>query len=170
MSINFDTLPTSNPGGGVVPKGTYFATIDKAEMRTPKPRDDGSVGKPYLNLQLSLQTADGKAAGKLFDILSESDHELVRYKLRRFIEALEIPITGNFELKDLTKIVVGKKLIVDVAPDKQNRSAVDVFSGDIYYSVAEASRIFGNNAGLTGPINAPDAEDVPFTGGTPDDY
>ena len=26
------------------------ATIDKAEMRTPKPKDDGSVGKPYLNL------------------------------------------------------------------------------------------------------------------------
>lgn len=170
MAINFNELPNSNPGGGYnIPKGTYFALIEKAEMRTPKAKDDGSIGKPYLNLQLSITTPDGKSVGKLFDIISESNHELVRYKLRRFIEALELPITGDFELRDLPKVIINKKFIVDIAPDKQGKAAVDVFSGDIYYSVAEAARIFGNNAGLTGTINAPDAEDaLPL--GTRDEY
>lgn len=164
MAINFNALPNEKPNALPNP-GTYFATIEKAEMKQPS---DSS--KPeYLNLTLALQTKDGKSAGKIFDMLSESDKDLIRYKLARFILALEIPITGAFELKDLTKIVTGKKLIVDVAvddPKKKNpdspyqaKAVVDVFTNMIYYPLAEASTIFGIQA-PTGEINAPDAHDA----------
>lgn len=145
MAINFDALPNNNPMGQTIPEGTYYATIDKAEMRAPK--DDPS--KPdYLNLQYSIKGADGKSYGKLFDIISESDHDIVRYKLQRFITALQLPITGTFQLKDLTKIIVNKQLIVDIKVDPgkngyADKSVVDVFKNEIYYPLSEASAIFG---------------------------
>lgn len=145
--------------------GTYFGIIEKAEMKAPK-----DPNKPdYLNLTIALQDKTGKACGKIFDILSESDKDLIRYKIMRFITALNIPITGAFDLKDLTKIVTGKKLIVDITiddPKKKDpdsaypaKAVVDVFTGMIYYPLSEASTIFGT-AAPTGAINAPDAEDA----------
>jgi hypothetical protein len=93
---------------------------------------------------------------------------VIRYKLLRFITALNLPITGAFELKDLTKIVTGKKMIVDVTiddPKKKDpnspysaKAVVDVFSGMVYYPLTEASAIFGIQP--TGEINAPDADDA----------
>lgn len=169
MAINFDTLPKDNPMGKVE-AGTYYATIDKAEMKQPK--DAGK--KPYLNLTFSLKDKDGKGCGKLFDILSDSEHQVVLYKLQRFVTALGLPITGSFELSDLAKVVTGKQCILDVTMDtKQSpaRAVVDVFAGGVYYPMSEAATIFGatekpaeevpaNYFGET-PINAPDAADAP---------
>lgn len=158
MAINFDALPNSNPGGSVVPGGTYYATIEQPSMKTPQPKEDGTVGADYLNMKFSLQNSDMTFAGSVWDRLVDSNHELMRYKLRRFIEALEIPIQGDFELKDLVKIINGKKLIVDIKVETKNnkeQSVVDLFGGDIYYSVREAARIFGNSAGVTAPTAAP---------------
>lgn len=164
MAINFDALPNSAPLN-MPPKGTYYATIDKAEMKAPK-----DPAKPkYLNMQLALKTQEGKNAGKIFDMLFDSNHEVVRYKLRRFIEALELPIAGAFELSDLCKIVTGKQFIVDITKDEKAnppKAVVDVFTNQIYYPLSEASAIFGDSAVV---INAPDAADANQSGDSPFD-
>lgn len=165
MGINFDSLPNSKPNQ-VPPKGAYYATIEKAEMKQPK----DTSKKPYLALTFTLKGQDGKAYGKLFDNLFETDADLVRYKLGRFIKALQIPLTGSFELKDLCKIVVGKSLIVDVTEEKKDgyapKAIVDVFANEVFYPMSEASNVFGTLA-ATGTDNdvpfvfEPDAADAP---------
>ena len=92
MAINFDTLPESIEGGGnkIIPKGTYYATIDRAEMKTPKKKPDGTQNPDYLNLMLKIKDVTGKDVGIIWDIISESTNDYARYKLRRFIIALGI--------------------------------------------------------------------------------
>lgn len=161
MAINFNALPSESPN--MLPeKGTYFATIESAEMKAPK-----DPTKPqYLNLKLGLKDNMGQSKGKIYDIIAESEHNIVRYKLQRFIKALELPITGEFELADLAKIVTGKKLIVDITIDEKSeprKAVVDVFSNAIFYPVAEAGTLFGCFA-IEEPagINASDAEDSEY--------
>jgi hypothetical protein len=157
MAINFNALST-NKGFSVPEAGTYYATIESAEMKQPK-----DTSKPmYLNLKLKLKNAEGKPAGTIFDILTEGEHSLVQFKLRRFLEAINIVFDGEFELKDLAKLCVGKELIVDTKVEKgtngnQDRASVDVMK-DIYYSMSEAAAIFGEAAPSV--INASDAEDA----------
>lgn len=172
--INFNSLPQDNPMGGTIDPGCYVATIEKAEMKQGKDPQK----PPYLSLQYGLADSERKNKGKLFDLLVESDHQVVRYKIQRFITALGIPITGNFELKDLCKIVQGKKMIVDVTLDKKQepaRPTVDVFSGAIYYPIEMYNDIFGpapqaetveEYFGGIAPINATDATDASLTPAT----
>jgi len=156
MPINFDALPDKMTYS-IPPKGLYYALIEKAEMKnSPDPKKS-----PYLNLTYALTDANGKASGKLFDMISEPNHDLTRFKLRRFIEALGINITGNFELKDIAKVAAGKRILVDVTEDKksdQPRATVDVFHAQIYYHISEAGQRFQTVEGAV--INAPDAEDA----------
>lgn len=138
--INFNNLPGSKPNNTFA-DGCYIATIETAEMKQGK---DDSKPK-YLNIRMGLTEANGKTVGKLFDLFTESASELPQFKLRRFIEALAVPITGEFELKDLVKIIIGKKFLIDVCAEKRDgketgRMATDVSTADIYYSMAEASR------------------------------
>lgn len=165
MAINFNSLPNTRPNQLPAP-GKYYATIEKAEMTQPK----DPAKPPYLNLTLALQDKNGKSCGKIFrDILSESDSDIVRYKIQRFITALNIPITDVFELKDLAKVVVGKKMIVDVTIDDPKKKdpnspyapapVVDVFSGMIYYPLSEAATLFGTDP-TEEEVNAPDADDA----------
>lgn len=166
--INFDALPNTKPN--VLPEpGCYYAIIEKAEMKENK--DPAKL--PYLHLVFAIQDKNGKSCGKVFDIISESDHDLVRYKIQRFITALELPITGNFELKDLPKIIVGKKLLVDISNDDPKKkdpnspypikAVVDMFSGQIFYPLSEAAIIFKDEDGAPSTeavFNAPDADDA----------
>jgi hypothetical protein len=164
--INFNALPNERPNA--LPEiGAYYALIEKAEMKSSK-----TPGKSdYLNLTLALTSKDGKACGKVFDMLTESDSDIVRYKIQRFFTALGLPITDTFELKDLVKIVPGKKFICDITiddPKKKDptstypaKAVVDVFSGMIYYSLADANAIFGvENPTGEDKIDAPDAADA----------
>lgn len=149
--INFNELPNSKPAGfTTIPKGRYLGTIEKAEMRQGK----DTSKPPYLSIQWGL-TKDGKPMGKFFDLITEpGDAEIPRYKLKRFIQALELPITGNFTLADLAKMVPNKSAFIDITVDEKSepaRNQVDVFTGEIYYSVNEAN---------TNEVNAEDAADV----------
>lgn len=158
MAINFNELPNGSPTVLVEP-GRYFAVIETAEMKQGK----DPAKPPYLNMKLGLTDKGGKSKGKIFDIITESTHENVLYKLKRFILALNLPIAGEFDLKDLPKIVQGKKLIVDVTHDKEGKKAiVDIFTNDIYYPVAEASELFEGWVMTEDSevIEAPDADDV----------
>lgn len=151
--INFNELPNSKPIAALLEKGCYKAKVVSAEMKQGK---DASK-PPYLSLQYAL-TKDNKSVGKFFDIITEpGDADIPRYKLKRFIEAFKLPITGNFTLQDLCKMVPNKECYIDITVDEKsepNRNQVDVFTGEIYYSVDE---IEGTDAP---EINANDAADV----------
>lgn len=131
MAINFDQLP-NKPVFTLIEKAKYTAKIEKAEMRTPKV----DPSKPmYLSLTLALRDADGKSKGKIFDIITESESDYVRFKLRKLLEALDIKLK-KFELKDLPKLLQGKELEVDITIDEKQdppRNVVDIFSGEVYY-------------------------------------
>ena len=170
MAINFNSLPTNKPNA-LPENGTYYATIESAEMKQSK-----DVTKPpYLNIALALKDKNGKSCGKVYDIISESDKELVQYKLARFVLALGLEKLGTFELVDLVKIIKNKQLIVDIKQEEAKdgypaKAVVDVFNGSIYYPMSEANAIFGTSAtttmqiiddnGDTLTIDASDAADV----------
>ena len=131
MGINFNSLPQEKPAmGSIIPKGTYVGTIIKAEMKSPKYDDS----KPdYLSIQMKVTDPVSQSdMGMIFPVFTESEAALPRYQLGRLITALNLPITGEFELKDLTKMVVNKQLKVDVCPEKTKdgadpqRSVVDI--------------------------------------------
>ena len=167
MAINMNSLPTSRPSmSSIIPKGCYLAKIVKSEMRTPKPKENGVQGPDYFVAECDItDPASNTGMGKFWINLYESNANLPRYQLRRFIEALNLNIQGEFELKDLTKITTGKSLLVDICPeDKPNpqRSIVDI-SADCFYPVetkntadAVAEEI---NEVFTAPIG--EAEAVP---------
>lgn len=164
MTLNFNELPKDKPNQ-LPPPGKYYALIEKAIMKPPKIRD-GVQGPDYLQLTLAITDSKGKMWGKVFDIISQSDHEVVRYKIGRLINALEIPITNVFELKDLTKIIVNKQIIVDITikKDKEgqypDKVEVDMFKDEIFYSISKADKIFGATTEIPFIINASDAEDI----------
>lgn len=144
MAINFNSLPTNKPIN-LPETGTYYATIDSAEMKQSQ-----DLTKPqYLNICLTLRDKMGKTCGKIYDMLSESDKPLVQYKISRFLTALNLTNLGTFELADLIKIIKNKQLIVDVKQEEAKdgypaKSVVDVFKNSIYYPISEASTIFGD--------------------------
>ena len=144
--INFDSLPIDKPNA-LPDSGTYYATIESAEMKQGK----DPTKPPYLNICLALKDKSGKACGKVFDILSESDKELVQYKLARFLIALNLAKLGTFELVDLVKLIKNKQLIVDIKQEEAKddypaKAVVDVFAGSIYYPMSDAKIIFGTEA------------------------
>ena len=168
MAINFNSLPMDKPNA-LPENGTYYATIESAEMKQGK----DPTKPPYLNIAYALKDKNGKACGKIFDILSESDKELVQYKLARFLIALDLAKLGVFELADIVKIIKNKQLIVDVKQEEAKdgypaKAVVDVFAGNIYYPLSDAASIFDTAAPkATQPntndvltINASDAADV----------
>ena len=161
MTINFDALPSNAPNM-LPPKGTYIALIEKAEMKQGK---DGTK-PPYLNLQLALRTPENKNVGKIFDIISESSHELVKFKIKRFVLSLGLDFSGiSFELADVAKIAVGKQIIVDITHDEKGTSpkaTVDVFKNEIYYHISEATNIFGEAVNILTPTDVEPQEESPF--------
>ena len=154
MAINFNSLPTEKPSvGTIIPKGTYKAKIVKAEMRQPK-----DESKPeYLNLELDItDLVSDSPMGKMWAIITESEAPLPRYQLSRLIQALNLPITGEFELKDLTKMVVNKEMKADVCPEEPKdgsapkKSVIDV-SAQIFYPLNDpamdaAAELFAGEA------------------------
>ena len=134
--INMASLPTEKPSmGTIIPKGHYIAKIKKAEMKQPK--DDT---KPmYFSAECDIiDPNSGMDMGKFWINLFESEAALVRYQLSRFIQALRLPIQGDFELKDLTKMVNGKELEIDICPEERKdgkdpqRSVVDITAECFY--------------------------------------
>lgn len=134
--INMNSLPTEKPSmGTIIPKGQYLAKIRKADMRQPK--DDT---KPmYFTAECDItDPVSGTSMGKFWINLFESEAPLARYQLSRFIKALNLPIQGEFELKDLTKMVTGKELKVDIMPEDKpepQRSVVDISAQCFYPAV-----------------------------------
>lgn len=138
--INFDTLPNSKPAmGNVIPKGNYLATIVKAEMKQPKDET-----KPmYFSAECDItDPVSNTKMGKFWLRLFESEAPLIQYQIKRFIQAIGLQISGEFELRDLTKIVNGAKLMVDLMPEERKdgrepqNTVVDI-SAECFYPVGE---------------------------------
>lgn len=142
MAINFNSLPTEKPSmGTIIPKGHYVATIKKSEMKTPK---DETKPK-YFSAECDITDPISKQEmGKFWINLFESPASLVRWQLSQFIKALRLPIQGEFELSDLTKMVNGKSLEIDIMPEERKdgkapqRSVVDI-SADCFYPISAAN-------------------------------
>ena len=142
MAINFNSLPTEKPTmGTVIPKGHYVAKIKKAEMKTPK----DETRPDYFSAECDItDPVSGTAMGKFWINLYESEAPLVKYQISRFITALHLPIQGEFELKDLTKMVNGKELEVDIAPEERKdgkpaqKSVVDI-NNECFYPVGASA-------------------------------
>lgn len=159
MSINMNSLPGEKPSmNSVIPKGNYHAKIIKSEMKTPK-----TPGRPdYLSAECNItDPVSGASMGKFWINLYESDAQLVRYQLGRFIKAVGLNITGEFELKDLTKMINGRELMVDICPEERKdggapqRSVVDI-SADCFYPVQDMTEE-DPSAVFMNAVSAPEA-------------
>ena len=132
MAINMNSLPTEKPSmSSIIPKGSYIAKIVKSEMKSPK-----SGKADYFSAECDItDPASNMSMGKFWINLFDSEANLPRYQLGRFIRALGLNIQGEFELKDLTKMVNGKSLIIDICPEDKpdpQRSVLDI-SAECFY-------------------------------------
>ena len=153
--INFNELPKEKPAiGMVIPKGTYRMKIVKGEMKQGQ-----DTTKPmYLSIESDIfDIESGTNMGKFWFNLTESPAALPRYQLARFIMALKLPIEGEFELSDLTKMITNKEVKVDITPEetkdntRPKRSVLDI-SAQVFYplvdeTVEAAEEVFTTNTG-----------------------
>ena len=147
--LNLDTLPQENAFQNPDP-GIYVAKVAKAEMVKSKPNAEG-VTSEYLKVVIDLLNDAGTTkVGTVFDSQFDSDKPLLQYKIGRFIKACGIPLSGQLELKDLAKIVVGKRLIVDVKIEKseyqgkqQEKAVVDITTNEAYWHIDELAKVKG---------------------------
>ena len=139
MAIQFDSLPTTN--GYHVEADVYLARIEEAEMRKGK----DATKPPNLNLKYRLTRHNGKSAGVMFDGQYDSDKQIVKYKLARFLQACGIPLKGSMELSDIAPLVLNKEIVVDTKVDEsgsQTRLQVDPFGREAYYPKEQFDEIW----------------------------
>ena len=140
MAINFQ--PTEAKAPNQLPEpGYYYGKIIEATMRQPK----DVTKQPYLNVTYELLDSAKNKAGRLYDILAESDKPFMIYKLQRFGQALGL-VGKTLELADLAKIIVGKVIIFRVKIEESEgyapKAVVDIGDEGIYYSKADAANFF----------------------------
>lgn len=157
MSINFDSLPTEQPSS-LMADGKYLFKIKRVELKTSA-TSEGS----YLSLLLS------SSHGNVFDNISDSEKPLARFKLGQFLRALDIQLAGNFELKDLVKILPSKELVgaVTTQPAKDGyraKNIIDAFDEQIFYPADFLAGATTEGPADTQPPMPNFSEDNPSTG------
>ena len=110
--LNFDALPKDKPNSNTVAAGRYNATVFKSEMRKGK-----ESGTDYLNVSFKI---DG--GGFVNENYFDSDKPFLQYKLGRLLKACKITLNGQGTLKDVAKVINGKKVIIDVAVNDRGYS------------------------------------------------
>lgn len=162
MAINFNELPNTKPNA-LLTKGRYRLKILKAEMTKSK-----TAGRPdYLNVTYQVYDDKGAELTKLYDMITEPDKDVTRFKVQRFVRALGVQL-ASFELKDLTKFAAGKEFYGDVTTQAgtngyQDKNVIDVFAGDIFYIKEDLPALDDYIPGEGGdePVfDAPDADDA----------
>lgn len=164
MSINFDQLPKDNPFA-LIPIGYYKFVVAKAEM---KPNKDPAK-KPFLVITFSLTDSKGNKRGNLFDrIMDNTTTPALLYKTGRFCNAIGVVLTGEVDLKDLAKLIVGKQGVLEVEHSKDTRTGaapdavqaqVKLFGSDCFWPLSEWDRLI-EDAGTDG--TTPATEESPF--------
>lgn len=118
--FDFDE-PIKKPNGNFpkATEGPQSGEIKKVEPKTSK------SGREYLSVMIVLDKG-----GAVFDAFYESDKDFVIYKMKKFLEALGVELSGKLGLKDIAKFIkVGTKLDVVVSIDDRGYAGID-FSGD----------------------------------------
>ncbi len=129
--IQFNALPKDKPSQNTIKNGRYTATIFKCEMRTGK-----ETGNEYLNVSF-LCDGGGFVNENYFD----SDKPFLQYKLGQLLKACSVNLEGEGTLKDVAKVIKGKKVIIDVVVNDKGYGALD-YSGnnDGIYPVNSAAK------------------------------
>ena len=117
--LNFESLPKDKPSQNNVAEGTYKATVFKTEMRTSK-----ESGNEYLNVSFKIDNG-GFVNENYFD----SDKPFLMYKLGRLLKACNVELKGNGSLKDVAKVIKGKKVVIDVIVNDKGYGSLD-YSGN----------------------------------------
>lgn len=157
MAIHMDKLPTQKPegqGNYALPEpGLHKATVKAFQMKSSK----ANPGTEYLEIQLKLESGP-----VVFDKLFESDAPALQYKLGRYISACKLPLVGELTLADLGRVTVGKELGVDIViKDNEwngkvtQKAEVEIFAGDIYYTLEEYAAIKGTAGGAAPATTTP---------------
>lgn len=113
--LNFNSLPKDKPSNNSVKEGTYTATIFKTQMLVSK-----TTGNEYLNVSFKI---DG--GGFVNENYFDSDKSFLQWKLGRLLQACNVTLSGEGTLKDVAKVIQGKKVIIDVAVNDRGYGSLD---------------------------------------------
>lgn len=117
--IQFNALPKDKPSQNTIKNGRYTATVYKTEMRTGK-----ESGTEYLNVSF-LCDGGGFVNENYFD----SDKPFLQFKLGQLLKACNVTLEGEGTLKDVAKVIKGKKVIIDVVVNDKGYGSLD-YSGN----------------------------------------
>ena len=117
--LNFTSLPKDKPNNNSVAEGRYNAIVFKSEMRKSKESNN-----EYLNVSFKIDNG-GFVNENYFD----SDKPFLMYKLSRLLLACNTPLDGEGTLKDVAKVIQGKKVVIDVVVNDRGYGSLD-YSGD----------------------------------------
>ena len=168
--FKYSDFPESNPAKTPTP-GTYYAVITGAEVR-----ESQNTFKLYLNIAYTLFDKMGNNRGIMYDVLTDSDKEIPRYKLKRFIDAIGAEFKEEFDFTDLKNAAESKAIILTAKISKTSdtpRLEVDVFKDDIYYPLSDSMKMLGvdvpaevltarDNSEMEEVVEMIDDSDMPF--------
>jgi hypothetical protein len=117
--LNFTSLPKDKPNNNSVADGRYNAIVFKSEMRKSKENNN-----EYLNVSFKIDNG-GFVNENYFD----SDKPFLMYKLSRLLLACNTPLDGEGTLKDVAKVIQGKRVVIDVVVNDRGYGSLD-YSGD----------------------------------------
>ena len=117
--LNFERLPQNKPNQNTIAEGRYQAEVFKCEMRVGK-----DSGNEYLNVSFKIN-----GGGFVNENYFESDKPFLLYKLGRLLNACNVQLSGEGSLRDVAKVIKGKKVIIDVAVNDKGYGSLD-YSGD----------------------------------------
>ena len=146
MAIYFDKLPTDKPSSAVEP-GKYTGTVMKAEMVTSKAGND--------NLKITFKLDEG---GFVNEFYQESEIPFIQYKIGRLLEATKVKLEGEGTLKDIAKVVMNRKVQIDVGVNDRGYNVVD-YSGEnqgLYPVAKESEKVEETNSDIDEAITADD--------------
>ena len=117
--LNFTSLPKDKPNNNSVAEGRYNAIVFKSEMRKSKESNN-----EYLNVSFKIDNG-GFVNENYFD----RDKPCLMYKLSRLLLACNTPLDGEGTLKDVAKVIQGKRVVIDVVVNDRGYGSLD-YSGD----------------------------------------
>ncbi len=116
MKIKFDGLPNARPSSfATIAEGKYDAQIQDAKMVV-----SNNTGTEYL--AVTFITKDKETVVENY---FEPTKPFLQWKLARLIKACNIDLEGEGELKDLIKLIKGKKVTIEVMINDKGYSGLD---------------------------------------------
>lgn len=116
MAIHFDNLPTEKPEGATTrTAGTFKARIVKAEIG--KSKTSGNE-----QLVVSFKTEKGEFVNEYYQ---EGDSPFAMFKLGQLLLACAVKLQGEGTLKDISKVIINKDVIIDVVINDRGYGSLD---------------------------------------------